>query len=303
MAKIAVFYYTQTGQTLQIARSVCKPLEDMGHAVVYKAIVPEQPLPYPCSGKAFFEVFPESREAIPCKINTIDASDVTDADLVVIAWQVWFLSPSLPFHAFFQHAGIRQYLKGKKIITVTGCRNMWVTAHAKVQSYIGDAGGKAAGNIVLQDRHHNLVSVMTTVRWLLYGKKEKSRLLPAAGVSDADLKHSAVFGKIIANTLHSGEWNNLQKQLMAAKAIRYKPAIAFMEKTGHRIFGVWSKFIRRNSKNNAVRREFYLKLFKYYLFVVLYLVAPVGLIFFYLALPFRHHAIKKDKAKILTFDH
>jgi hypothetical protein len=286
MAKVAVFYYTQTGQTLQVAQSVCSPLAAAGHTVVYKEIVPERPLPYPCSGKAFFQAFPESRAAIPCGIHPIDLSDVLDADLVVIAYQVWFLSPSLPFHAFFQNAAVQQYLKGKTIITVSGCRNMWVMAQTKVQAYIREAGGKLAGNIVLQDRHHNLVSVITVVRWLLYGKKEKSGLWPAAGISPADLAHAAVFGEIIAAVWRAGNWAQLQEQLVAAGAICYKPAIVFMEKAGHRIFGIWSKFILRQGKHSASRRAFYLKIFKYYLFLVLYLIAPIGLLFFYLTWPF-----------------
>jgi hypothetical protein len=287
MAKIVVFYYTQTGQTLQIAQAVCQLLAAAGHAIIYKEIIPEQPLPYPCSAKDFFQAFPESRAAIPCKIHPVDWSGTDGADLVIIAWQVWFLSPSLPFHAFFQNAGVQQYLKGKNIVTVNGCRNMWVMAQRKVQSYISDAAGTLVGNIVLQDRHPNLVSVITIIRWLFYGKKEKSGWLPAAGVSAADLAHAPAFGKIIANSLHAGDRGNLQEQLVAAGAIRYKPAIVFMEKAGYRLFGIWSKFILRSAKNNPARRTLYLKLFKYYLFFVLYFIAPFGLIFFYLTFPFR----------------
>ncbi|MDR3350310.1 MAG: flavodoxin-like domain-containing protein [Prevotellaceae bacterium] len=286
MAKIVVFYYTQTGQTLQIAQSVCRPLVEAGHTVIYKEIIPEQPLPYPCNGKSFFNVFPESREAIPCPVKPVDLNDAAGAGLVIIAYQVWFLSPSTPFHAFFQNPAIQQYLNGKNCITLTGCRNMWVMAHEKICSYLRNAAGKPAGNIVLQDRHPNLISVMTIIRWLFYGKKERTGLLPAAGISAGDLAHAALFGKIIGGALRSGQWSDLQEQLRAAGAARCKPSIVFMEKTGYRIFGLWAKFILRKSKNNAARRNFLLKLFKYYLFVVLYLIAPVGLIFFYLAYPF-----------------
>ncbi|MDR2802616.1 MAG: flavodoxin-like domain-containing protein [Prevotellaceae bacterium] len=297
MAKIAVFYYTQTGQTLQVAQSVCRPLAEAGHTVVYRAIVPEQPLPYPCSAKSFFHTFPESREAIPCKIAPVDLSDIAGAELVIIAYQVWFLSPSTPFHAFFQNPAIQQYLNGKRCITITGCRNMWVMAQAKAGGYLRNADGKLVGNIVLQDRHPNLISVLTIVRWLFYGKKEKSGLLPAAGISAADLQHAAVFGEIIAEVLRSGGWDSLQERLLAAGAVGYKPAIVFMEKTGYRIFGVWAKFILRKGERRPARRAFLLKLFKYYLFVVLYVIAPVGLIFFYLACPFRYAAIRKDRKR------
>jgi len=47
MKKIAVFYYTQSGQALQIVQSVCQPLEKAGNTVIYKAIEPEKPFPFP----------------------------------------------------------------------------------------------------------------------------------------------------------------------------------------------------------------------------------------------------------------
>ena len=47
--KIAVFYYTQTGQALEAAKSVCRPIEeaDDGSHVICKEIVPLTPYPFP----------------------------------------------------------------------------------------------------------------------------------------------------------------------------------------------------------------------------------------------------------------
>ncbi|MDR2628065.1 MAG: hypothetical protein LBC40_08550 [Dysgonamonadaceae bacterium] len=297
MAKVAAFYYTQTGQGWEILQSLCRPLEASGHQVIYKEIVPETPFPFPWSSDAFFQAFPESRQGIPCPIRPIDWSDVADAEWVILEYQSWFLSPSIPVHGFFRDTTVRQYLKGKSVITVNGCRNMWIMAQSKVKSYIEQAGGKWVGNIVLQDRYPNLVSVITIIRWLLYGKKEKSGLFPAAGVSAADIRHVSVFGQIISEALTVSGSSSLQERLMQEGAIDYKPAIAFIEKTGHRIFGIWSKFVLRKGSYGAPERAFRLKLFKYYLFVVLYLVSPVGLLFFYLAYPFRLKAIREDRQR------
>ena len=80
--KIAVFYYTQTGQALAIAQKMCEPLAKAGCSVVYKEIVPERPYPFPWSANDFFQVFPESRLGIACPLKPFDLNDVHDADLV-----------------------------------------------------------------------------------------------------------------------------------------------------------------------------------------------------------------------------
>ncbi|MDR3262046.1 MAG: hypothetical protein LBT78_09465 [Tannerella sp.] len=295
--KIVAFYYTQTGQGLEILRSAGRSLTEAGHELIYKEIVPETEFPYPWSSDAFFQAFPESRQAIPCPVQIPDLSDATDADLALVAYQSWFLSPSIPIHGFFRDARIRQFLKGKPVVTINGCRNMWIMAHNRVKSYIADCGGNLVGNIVLQDHHHNLVSVITVIRWLMYGRKEKSGMFPAAGVSPEDINRVSVFGRIISEAFAVSEVDGLQEKLVQNGAIRYKPSIAFIEKVGHRMFGLWSEWILKKGAYGSPERAFRLTLFKYYLFTVLFLVSPVGLLFFYLAYPFRYKSIRKDRTK------
>jgi len=297
--KIAVFYYTQSGQALQIAQSVCQPLERAGNTVIYKAIEPEDPFPFPWTCWSFFETFPESRLSIPTgKLKEIDFSDVNDADLVVISGQSWYLSVSLPLHAFFQDEKVKSYLKGKNIVNLSGCRNMWVMAQRKICEYIYMAGGNYVGHIVLQDNAPNLISVLTIIRWLFFNKKEASRFLPAAGVSDDDIKNASRFGDIINETLKNGNWNDLQTNLMLENAVKYKPNIVFLEKTGHKIFGIWAKFIRKKGGYQDKRRALRIKLFCYYLFFVLYVASPIGLLVFYLTYPFRIKSIKRDMQEV-----
>lgn len=108
--KVVVFYYTQTGQALDIAKSVCKPIEDADVTVVYKAIEPVTAFPYPWSYMNFFQQMPETRLHMPAPIKNLDFSDVEDADLVIISGQSWYLSPSQPIQAFLQDNWVRSYL-------------------------------------------------------------------------------------------------------------------------------------------------------------------------------------------------
>jgi hypothetical protein len=298
MKKIAVFYYTQSGQALQIVQNICKPLEESGNKVVYKAIEPEVPFAFPWNYMAFFEAFPESRLSIPCRLNPIDLNDIEDADLVLIAGQSWYLSPSIPLHAFFQDENVKAYLKGKKIINISGCRNMWVMAQRKIRKYIYEAGGDYAGHIVLQDKAPNLVSVLTIIRWLFHEKKEATRWLPQAGVRDEDIQKSSRFGYVIKEVLESGNWSDLQDELMKEGAVEYKPSVVFVEKAGHRIFGVWANLIRKKGEYGDKNRSSRIKMFSYYLFFVLYVVSPIGLLVFYLTYPFRYFFVKKHKQEM-----
>jgi len=284
--KTAVFYYTQSGQALCAAKSICMPLERSGSVVVYKPIVPLQQYPFPWSRDEFFDTFPETRLGLPPSgIAPIDFTDVADADLVMVVGQSWFLSPSLPLQSFFTDRQVISYLKGRNVVFVNVCRNMWLMTIRKVKDYLHAADAKLVGHIVLQDYTPNLVSALTIVRWLLHGRKQGTRFLPNAGVSDADIETASRFGQIILSSWKNDAFGCMQEQLLSAGAIRYKPSIMFMEKAGHRMFGLWAQFVRRKGGFRDERRRRRVRLFYYYLLFVLFGVSPFGQLFFYLTWP------------------
>ncbi|MDR2384851.1 MAG: hypothetical protein LBD80_04200 [Tannerella sp.] len=291
--KIALFYYSQTGQALAIAEKVCEPLVRLGCEVVCKEIVPETPYPFPWTAQDFFQVFPESRLGIACRLKPIDLSNVRDAGLVIIAGQSWYLSWSVPLHSFFLSDEIRVYLKGRNIVVINGCRNMWVMTQRRTREYIREAGGNYVGFISLQDKAANLVSVITIIRWLFYNRKEATRLLPAAGVSVADVEHSTVFGQAIGDALEQNRFACLQEELVKAGATTFLPAVYFIEKNGYRLWGRWAKFILKKGLHGDPKRNPWLRFFCIYLFFVLYIISPFGMLFFYLTYPFRKASLKK----------
>lgn len=299
--KTVVFYYTQSGQALSVARSICEPMEKAGACIVYKEIIPVQQYPYPWSKYEFFDSFPETRLGMPPSgIHQIDLTDADDVDLVIIVGQSWFLSPSLPLQSFFEDTEVRRYLKGRNVLFVNACRNMWLMTGRKVKAYLRDIQAHLVGHIVLQDRHPNLVSALTIVRWLMYGKKGRSFLLPSAGISDADISDCSKFGGIILDGISDGGFSQLQDRLLASGAIDYKPSILFLEKAGHRMFGFWAKFIRRKGGFRDKRRRLRVECFFYYLLFVLFLISPLGQLFFYLTYPLhrvRQHQLEDVNIK------
>ena len=291
---VAVFYYTQTGQALAIARSLCAPLEAAGCRVVEREIRPVTAYPFPWSSEAFFQVFPESRLGIACAIEPVDLSGaVAEADLVIVAGQSWYLSLSTPLHAFFQSPEVRAYLRGRPVVFVNGCRNMWVMTQSETRRYLREIGARYVGFIELHDRAPNLVSVLTIIRWLFYGRKEATRLLPAAGVSAHDVADADRFGQTILRTLYDGQWEQLQERLMHEGAVTFIPQLYFIERNGYRMWGRWAHFVRRRGGAGDPRRRGRLRLFKAYLFFVLYAVSPFGLLFYWLTYPLRRPALKR----------
>lgn len=285
---IAVFYYTQSGQALDIAKSITSSLESSdGFRVVYKEIVSLHTFPFPWSAEEFFDAFPESRLGLPVAgIEEIDFSDVEDASLIIIAGQSWFLSPSLPLQAFFTDAAVRRYLKGRNVVFVNGCRNMWLMTMKKIRASVEGAGARMAGHIVMQDKNPNLISVATIVRWLIYGRKERHGLLPQAGVADTDIAEASRFGRIIGNCLETGCYDSLQQHLVDAGAIHYKPAVLFLEKAGHRMFGLWAAFIRQKGDFGNKSRRMRCRMFLGYLLFVLYVISPFATLLYRVASPF-----------------
>lgn len=296
---VAVFYYTQTGQALAIARSLCAPLEAAGCRVVTREIRPVTAYPYPWSSEAFFQVFPESRLGIACAIEPVDLSGaVAEADLVLVVGQSWYLSLSTPLHAFFQSPEVRAYLHGRPVVFVNGCRNMWVMTQIETRRYLREIGARYVGFIELHDKAPNLVSVLTIIRWLFYGRKEATRLLPAAGVSQRDVADADRFGIILLRTLYDGQWEQLQERLMREGAVTFIPQLYFIERNGYRMWGRWAHFVRRRGGAGDPRRQGRLRLFKAYLFFVLYAVSPFGLLFYWLTYPLRRATLKRAQREV-----
>jgi len=285
MKRALVIFYSQTGQLKEIVDSVTAPLgEDF--ELVFEELKPVLPYPFPWRGMLFFQAFPESVQEIPCVMELFKFNPDQDFDLVILAYQVWYLSPSIPFTAFLQSPEGRKVLKGKPVITILGVRNMWVMAQERVKKQIRDLGGTLVGNIVLVDPYPNLVSVVTIGRWLMKGQQKGKGLIsgifPQAGVPEQNIREAAKFGEVIREAFRAGQLDKLQDQLLEKGAVKIKPVLMSIEKRGRMIFGFWSKFVLKKGGYGDPAREGRLKLFKYYLFAVIYLVLPiVSLIFWF----------------------
>jgi len=275
MKKILVLYYSQSGQQLSILESLTKPLLDAGHRVHTEEIQPVEKYPFPWSAYQFFNAFPETFNQQPLQLKALSEKAYDPYDLVIVGYQPWFLTPSRPISSFLQSEEGKKILKGKPVVTILGCRNMWLGAQEKVKRRLFDANARLTGHIALVDRSGNLVSLVTILRWMLTGKKDAFLFFPAAGVSKEDIRHAETFGESIAEALRTNDFSSLQVSLVQKGAIDVKPGLVLLEKRGQKAFSVWSRFIASGGTLYSTGRKIRVYTFLYVLLPSIFVLSPL----------------------------
>ncbi len=277
--KILVIHYSQSNQLTDIVASILAPFEADTHVqITHCAIAPDIQYPFPWpSAIDFCDVFAESFLQIPCAIAPLDVDPAVDYDLVIIAYPVWYLSPAIPVTAFFHSAQAQSIIAGRPVMTIIGCRNMWLTAQETVKHHIARLGGNLVGNMVLTDRAPNLVGVITIAHWMLTGKKGPfGAVFPAAGVSDQDIDAAARFGEIIRHAIAVNDLAGLQNKLNTTGATPVVAAYIVFEKRIAKVFNVWARFIRAKGPAGDPARRRRVKSFFIYLLAAIFLIAPLA---------------------------
>ncbi|MDB9961004.1 dialkylresorcinol condensing enzyme DarA [Oceanihabitans sp.] len=297
MKNILVIHYSQSGQLTEIVNNIVDHFGQDEMHIDYHEIKMEKPFPFPWTKASFFGVFPETYMQIPEKVNAVSQDILnTKYDLVILGYQIWYLTPSLPINSFLNTPDAAKLLSDTPVITVIGCRNMWIMAHEKMKKKLKGLHANLVGNIVLADRHLNHISVITISKWMFSGKKERYLgIFPKPGVSQKDIDESIKFGPIIASHLKANSLNQLQDALLKDGAVIIKPFLITTDKRANIIFSKWAKLIQSKGDINSPKRVFWLKLFNNYLLFAIWVIAPIVFILFLFTYVFSIPKIKKDK--------
>jgi hypothetical protein len=268
--KVLAIYFSQTGQLADIVDNLTAPLIQAGVNVEKVRVQTKVKYPFPWTGKAFFAQMPDCVKGVPTELEPFELKE-TSYDLIIFGYQAWFLSPSIPSNSILRHPSIQAVLKNTPVVTVTGARNMWISAMERVKKALLESGARLVGNISLVDSHHNFVSFVTIFHWMFAGKKDRYlNIFPKPGVSDGDIAHTKVFGEIITPHLVSGNWDGLQDELLLQKAVVVKYNLMFIESKARKIFAVWGNIIVKKKNRTP-----WLVAFKYYLLIALFIAAPI----------------------------
>lgn len=291
--RILVLYYSQSGQLGDILDSVLKDIREEADIDMAR-IKPATPFPFPWTSYTFFDAMPECVELVKSPIEPISTEILNKKyDLIVLGYQPWFLHPSQPTTSFLK-SGFASILNNKPVVTVIGCRNMWLNGQERVKEMIADNGGKLVGNIVLEDTHKNLVSLLTVIRWAFKGQKEASGMLPAAGVQQEDIERATRFGKPILEHLQANDLDNLQNRLNVLNAINLKPGLIVLEKRGAKNFRKWAKYIREKGGPGDINRKGRVKLFSRLLITAIFILSPISSFTAWIQLQLQKSQLNKD---------
>ena len=139
MKKVLAIYYTQTGQLGEIVDNFTAPFIESGISVEKVRIKPEKDYSFPWTSDRFFNEMPESVLGIPAELASFTLKE-TSYDLIIFAYQPWFLSPSIPATSILNHPAFKSVLKKTPVVTLIGARNMWLNAQEKVKKMLHESG-------------------------------------------------------------------------------------------------------------------------------------------------------------------
>lgn len=298
MKEVLIVYYSQSGQLLDILQNLVASFDRQKTNITFHRIMPEKDFPFPWKPAEFYDAFPESFLQIPCALHAPEAEVMKKKyDLVILGYQVWFLTPSIPINSFLKSDYGKKLLNNTPVVTVSATRNMWLMAQEKVKRLLLDCNARLVGNIALVDRHINHISVITIVHWMMGGKKTKYLgIFPKPGVSEKDILECTRFGVPIQEALLQNNYDNLQNSLLELKAVQVKPLLIQTDKRGNILFAKWANLIIKKGGPGSRKRQGILVWFKYYLLFAIWVIAPIVFIVFLATYIPLYNKIKREKA-------
>jgi len=222
--------------------------------------------------------FPESVLLVPCDIEPLEEDD-TEYDLVILAYTVWFLSPAIPITAFMKSDYAKKALKGKPVITLIGCRNMWIMAQEKIKKMLNEIEATLIDNIVVIDQGNSLATFVTTPRWMMTGKKNGFwGIFPEAGIAKEEIDKASRFGHAIVDGLMQDKEKKKESLCHGLAAVNVDIKLIKSEKIATKSFTIWGKIIRAIGEPENVWRKPVVMLYVVFLLLIILTVVPINMI-------------------------
>lgn len=264
--KALLIYYSQCGQTKKALEDFSVELEK-SFELKKLEISPKNPYEFPWKITNFFRAFPRCVKEDYPEIASLDVKLLkTEYDLVVIGYQVWFLSPSLPILSLFNDKTFKELINGKNVVAIITSRNMWISAVAIINKKLNALGAKSIKNLVLCDTAPAWATFVTTPRWMLTGKKEAFSIFPEAGIAKDEFARATLFASKIINNASVGELVSCSHHQSSANIT--------MEKIGRPFFECWAAIIFALTHNDGIFRDFLLVLFRINLVLLILTLLP-----------------------------
>ena len=298
MKSVLLIQYSQSGQLTDVASAITAPLlASSDIELTVETLRPRTPFPFPWPVLQFFDTFPSAVYMDGCELEPLKVNVNKRFDLIILAYQVWFLSPSLPVTGFLKSPDAKTLLNGSPVMTLIACRDMWLMAQEQVKKLLEANGAKLVGNVALVDEAGTAGSFFATPAWVLSGNKGPHLfgLIPRAGVKPEQITASRRFGERIADTLH----RNLKVDeglLQGLGAVRINEKLIASEKTARRSFLIWGGLLRKLGPTGAFARKPVLVFYVLFLFTLIVTFIPLSMLIKKLLAPFAKARVASQKA-------
>jgi hypothetical protein len=297
MKRILVVYYSQTGDVRRMAESFVQPLESAGVEVRWAEITPT--VDYPCPWRnphRLFNVMPECVLGLPPEIASPEFSPDDHFDLIVLAYQVWFLSPSPPIQGFFQSEHAR-VLQGRKVITISVSRNMWHSASIRMKKLLAEAGADHIDNIVVTHQGPPWATFITTTRSLFTGKRDRLwGVFPPAGIPEETDQRMGTLGAAVVRQIDELDDPAAKPFLRGLGAVEVNRRYVIPEVVMSRCLPFWAHVIRGFGRLARPLRHVGIFIFLHFLLFMIITGIPVTIITLPLVYPF----IRKPMASYIS---
>ncbi len=278
--------------------SLVEPLRnDPNVALTIETLRPKQAYPFPWPVLRFFDTFPEAIYLDPPELEPLQVDANERFDLVILGYQVWFLSPALPVTGFLKSDAARKLLKDTPVVTVVACRDMWLMAQEQMKLLLAACHARLVGHVALVDEAGSIGSFLATPLWVMSGKKgpKLGGLIPRAGVSEADIRASRRFGERIANALEQEK--PLDGALLAnLGAVKVNERLISSERAIRSGFRIWGRLLRALGPQGAPQRKPVLLLYILWLVAMILTVVPLAALLKALFAPLTRKRIAAQKA-------
>ncbi|MBF6175020.1 hypothetical protein [Nocardia blacklockiae] len=237
--RAVVFHYSQTGQLTDTVEAFTQPLRAAGWQIRRVDIAPAHGYPLPWSLRRFFGIFPDCvNPAAAIDLKTAPDQLRTDpSELVILGYQIWFLAPSLPMRTLLNQGP--HLVAGRNVLSLIACRNMWYSAALEVDRRLGRLGAEHLGVVVATDTRPQLLTILSTLRWLLHGKRDGA-VLGRAGVTEAELERIRQCGTAFARG---------DTPVSGARVVHH---LAAADRAAGRLFRYWGALIRSVSRRRLL---------------------------------------------------
>jgi hypothetical protein len=294
---LVVHYSSPSGQLSDVLRNFSAPLAESGDIELHEVVLrPRRPYPFPWPILRFFDTFPETIYLDPPELESLGLP-TGRFDLVILGYQVWFLSPSGPTAAFLKDAAAQALLKDTPVVTLIACRDMWLMAQERVKELLAAAGARLIGNVALIDEGGSIGSLLATPIWMMTGSRgpHLGGLIPRAGVRPEQIKASRRFGERIVDVLQRG--NTLDGTLLQGLgAVKVNTRLIATEKAARRGFLAWGALLRKLGPQGAWQRKPVVLFYIVFLVTLLIVVLPLSMLLKTLAAPLLRGRIAAQQA-------